>query len=283
MASLPLPGSERVALSEMRSLRAADAHERLEVSVFLRSRAPEQLQARMAALHAAGSRRAVRALSRAAFAQRHGASSADMRAVRGFATRHGLTVVAASAARRTLMLSGNVAQFNAAFQVELQYFEHAHGSFRGRRGAIYLPEELQGIVTAVLGLDNRPQARTQFRILRPAAAGAQSFTPPQVAALYGFPNLTGAGQCIGLIELGGGFRPADLQSYFTSLGVTLPTVVAVSVDHATNTPGSADGPDGEVMLDIEVAGSVAPGAHIAVYFRAQHRRGLSRCDYHGHP
>jgi kumamolisin len=44
-------------------------------------------------------------------------------------------------------------------------------------------------------------------------------------------------------------------------------VTAVSVDHAKNKPTrSADGPDGEVMLDIEVAGAIAPAAAIAVYF-----------------
>jgi kumamolisin len=49
--------------------------------------------------------------------------------------------------------------------------------------------------------------------------------------------------------------------------VGAPTVVAVSVDHAKNAPtGSANGPDGEVMLDVEVVGAIAPAAKIAVYF-----------------
>jgi kumamolisin len=72
---------------------------------------------------------------------------------------------------------------------------------------------------------------------------------------------------VALIELGGGYRPADLQSYFAGLGLSAPAVVAVSVDHATNAPsGDASGPDGEVMLDIEVVGSIASQAKIAVYF-----------------
>lgn len=266
MAGVPLRGSEREVLAGARALRYADPHERLEVSVFLRPRAQAQLQRRLTALHAAARRAGrPRALSREAFAQRHGASSADMHAVRRFARGHGLAVVAASAARRTLMLSGTVAQFDAAFGVQLQYFEHAQGSFRGRSGPVHVPEELSEVISAVLGLDNRPQAGTHFRILRQAAA--QSFTPPQVASLYGFPNATGAGQCIALIELGGGFAPADLQSYFAALGIATPKVAAVSVDHARNAPGGgSDGPDAEVMLDIEVAGAIAPQAQIVVYF-----------------
>ena len=72
---------------------------------------------------------------------------------------------------------------------------------------------------------------------------------------------------MGIIELGGGFKPADLQTYFAKLKVTTPTVVAVSVDNGQNAPtGDANGPDGEVMLDVEVIGAIAPQAKIAVYF-----------------
>jgi kumamolisin len=61
---------------------------------------------------------------------------------------------------------------------------------------------------------------------------------------------------------------ADLNTYFSSLGITSPPkVTAVSVDHGENQPtGDPNGPDGEVMLDIEVVGAIAPQADIAVYF-----------------
>ena len=67
-----------------------------------------------------------------------------------------------------------------------------------------------------------------------------------------------------------------LDTYFSNLGVApAPTVSSVSVDHASNTPtGSADGPDGEVMLDIEVAGAVAPKAKIVVYFTPNTSQGF---------
>ena len=38
------------------------------------------------------------------------------------------------------------------------------------------------------------------------------------------------------------------------------------VDHAKNHPTNANSADGEVLLDIEVAGAIAPKATIAVYF-----------------
>jgi len=264
MASIPLTGSERVALPGARVLAPADPTERLEVSVIVRRSAADEFRARAAELASGGDGRPT--LSREEFAQRHGAAPADLAAVRAFAAAHGLHVVQEHAARCTVVLSGTVAQFNAAFQVQLQRMQHDTCSYRGRTGPIALPAELSGVVEAVLGLDSRPQAAAHFRI-RPAASTASSFTPPQVASLYAFPNGTGSGECVGLIELGGGFRPADLDAYFKSLGLTSPTVTAVSVDHAQNAPsGDANGPDGEVMLDIEVVGAIAPQAKIAVYF-----------------
>ena len=52
-------------------------------------------------------------------------------------------------------------------------------------------------------------------------------------------------------------------------------VTAVAVDKGHNAPtGDPNGPDGEVMLDIEVAGSIAPKAHIAVYFTPNTNKGF---------
>jgi len=264
MASISLKGSERVVMPGARVLAPADPQERLEVSLIVRRGACEEFNRRVAEL--ASGRAAGPCMSREEFAQRHGAQPADLAAVRAFAVSSGLTVVQEHAARRTVVVQGTVAQFNAAFQVQLQQMQHDSCSYRGRTGRIALPSALDGVVEAVLGLDSRPQASPHFR-LRPAAAGATSFTPPQVAALYGFPSGTGLGQCVALIELGGGFRPADLDTYFKGLSVASPTVTAVSVDHAQNAPtGDASGPDGEVMLDIEVVGAIAPQAKIAVYF-----------------
>jgi kumamolisin len=273
MAKVTLKGSERTPVEGAQVLAPADPKERLEVSMIVRRGARTALQMRVAKL-AAGNR-SVGFMSREEFAEEHGADPCDLGKVRKFAAAHHLIVVQEHAARRTVVLSGTVEQFSNAFSLQLQQFAHSCGTYRGRTGAIQLPVELDGIVEAVLGLDNRPQAKPHFRV-RPTGNGQESqagattsvsFTPTQVASLYGFPNGTGAGQCVAIIELGGGYRPADLQAYFAGLDVGSPKVSAVSVDHGNNTPtGDANGPDGEVMLDIEVVGSIVPAANIAVYF-----------------
>ncbi len=130
------------------------------------------------------------------------------------------------------------------------------------------------MVEGVFGLDNRPQAKPHFRRRHGrggvrAAAASLSYTPIQVAVLYNFPTgVNGAGECIALIELGGGYKPKDLSKYWSELKLSKkPTVSAISVGSGSNKPtGDPDGPDGEVMLDIEVSGSIAPAAKIVVHF-----------------
>jgi kumamolisin len=105
-----------------------------------------------------------------------------------------------------------------------------------------------------------------------------------VAKLYNFPlGLDGTGQCIALIELntrnaqnkmGTGYTTADLKTYFKKLGLTVPQVTPVGVDGGANLPNINRDADGEVMLDIEVAGAIAPGAKIAVYFAPNTNKGF---------
>jgi kumamolisin len=282
-----LAGSARARPRGCKLLNAAPPQERLQVTV--RVRAPHtapSLSEHVAALGLQGSRRR-QYLSREEFLGRYGADVADVAKVEAFAHQHGLTVVRVDMAARSLRLEGTVAQFSIAFGVKLRRARFArgtfrHGTYRTRSGEIRIPRHLQGIIIGVHGLDNRPVARAHFRVRRKAAAGATrrtaatSFTPPQVAALYNFPTtLTGAGQCVAIIELndanssgqptGAGYQTSDLQAFFKKLNIPMPAVTAVGVDGGANLPGKS-GADAEVTLDIEVAGSIAPGASIAVYF-----------------
>lgn len=250
---VPVPGSEREPLPGARAIGPVDPAESFEVSVVVRRQQGAE----------------------------YGADPADLARVEDFAREHNLAVEESSQARRTVVLSGRAADLMNAFSVELARYEHAGGEYRGRTGAVHVPPELAGIVEGVFGLDDRPQATPHFRLAgaAPNVGGRVSYTPPQVAQLYDFPkDADGSGQTIGIIELGGGYKNSDLQSYFKQLGIPEPSVVAVSVDGGANQPtGQPNGPDGEVMLDIEVAGTVAPKAKIAVYFAPNTDRGFIDC------
>jgi len=251
-----LPGSERPKLPSTAAPKTTPPKSRLTVSVILKRKRPLKI-----------TRRPTR-VSRADYKKLYAADPKSMQLVRNFAREFNLKVEPDPTAvtRRTMQLTGSVADMQKAFGVTLQQTSIDGTEYHTREGAIHLPKSLDGAVEAVLGLDNRPQARPHFRIRRPRAASS-GYTPPQVAQAYQFPaTASGAGQTIGIIELGGGYRQADLTAYFKSLGLAAPAITAVLVDDGTNSPTTASGADAEVMLDIEVAASVASGAKIAVYF-----------------
>ncbi len=207
-----------------------------------------------------------RVVSREQWAGEHGAHDDDLAAVAEFARNHGLDPVSVDAARGAVRLRGSVDALAGAFEAgNLGMFEHPSGvHYRGREGWLTVPADLDGVVTGVFGIDNRPQAQPRIRF---ADHATTSYTPVEVARAYGFPaGATGAGETVGIIELGGGYQTADLTTYFQGLGLTPPKVTAVGVDGAGNSPGVDTNADGEVMLDIEVIGSIAPSASIVVYF-----------------
>ncbi len=262
-----LRASARAPMHGARKIGPADPNEVIPVTLFLRRGSdPSEFPS----LDELGSRLPGDRvhLSCEEFAAKHGARSADIAQVRSFAAEFGLTIVREDPARRSVLLAGTVAAFSQAFDVELSRYEHPSGAYRGRTGTLTIPAALDGIIEGVFGLDNRPQAKPHFRLKKKKTPADVGYSPLQVAQAYDFPPGTnGAGQAIAILELGGGYKTADLNSFFNSLGITPPSVTAVPVDGGSNSPtGDPSGPDGEVELDIEVAGAVAPGAKIAVYF-----------------
>ena len=265
-------GSERAPLQGARLAGPANPQERIDVVLLLR---PATSETRPSAQRTDNAKPHERVhLSHNEYEAQHGADPADVSKIGAFAHEHGLDVGEVNLAGRTVVLSGTIQAMSEAFNVTLQMYAHPSGAYRGRTGAVEIPDDLESIVKGVFGLDNRPQANPHMRPIHEqggawhrSQAGV-SYLPTQVAKLYDYPtSVNGKGQCIAIIELGGGYTTSDLNTYFQQLGIQTPQITAVSVGGAHNTPTSdPNGPDGEVMLDIEVAGAVAPGAQIAVYF-----------------
>ncbi|GAA4677918.1 S53 family peptidase [Frondihabitans cladoniiphilus] len=224
------------------------------------------------------------AVDREAYLRDHGASQADLDLVTATLEGLGLTVDEADAPSRRVRVTGPMSTVSAIFGTSLESVTSEaplvgeHGGeeaaeaprvqHRQRSGGLSIPRSLDGVVTAVLGLDDRPQARAQFRIAPAAASTSVRYTPVQLGEIYAFPAGTdGSGQTVAIVELGGGFGQSDLDAYFGGLGVGSPKVTAVGVDGAKNAPGQdPSGADGEVLLDIEVVGALSPKASIVVYF-----------------
>ncbi len=257
---VPLDGSERQPVPGARRVGDVDPQSEVEVTIVVRRPAGGEPGAP--------------------------ADAADMAAVERFVRDAGMEVVSADAARRVVAVRATAAQAAAAFDVQLAHYEAEGVSYRGREGAVHLPADVAERIDAVLGLDDRPQAHIHLKRGAPIAEDALPdaapdaapahpvpLWPAQVATLYSFPTgVDGTGETIGIIELGGGYRDSELDTYFAKVGVHRPQVVAVPVDRGSNAPGGDA--DGEVLLDIEVCGAIAPGATIAVYFADPSDRGF---------
>jgi len=264
-----ISGSERKPVRGARLIHNSHPDQTIEVSIRLRSKAEAKRKELKSSLEQPGFKH----MSRADFENTYGADPADLNQIKKFAHEFGLKVLETGTelTRRTVMLSGTVANLQKAFNVELKEYSHPKGNFRGCVGALSVPTEYADIITGVFGLDNRPQAEPHFRLAaqpdkRKTHTSATSYDPNVVAQIYDYPAGDGTGQCIGIIELGGGFRLDDLKNYFSSLNLNQPQVISVSVDGGQNSPSNPESADDEVMLDIEVAGAIAPAAKIVVYF-----------------
>jgi kumamolisin len=277
-----VPGSDRAApLHGAKSIGKVPPNERFEVTIRVRRQTSlTDISKNISPDNADPKKRIY--LSREDYADKYGSSKQDIAAVEAYARSHGLVVVESSAARRSVFVSGTASDFFKAFGATIEQFEHDGGTYRGRTGELTVPADLAPLIEGIFGIDDRPIAEPHFQRQIPSAtfgiqahAATSSFLPTTLAKLYNFPTgVSGAKQCIGIIELGGGYRKADIDAYFVKLGIKAPVVRTVSVDGGRNQPSTPESADGEVMLDILIAAAVAPQAIIAVYFAPNTDKGF---------
>jgi kumamolisin len=292
-----IPGSRRPSIPQAKILGRSNPAERITVSIYARQN-PHPPDATVRSLDAlrTGLPAQRRYLTTEEFNAVYGADPADLQKIAAWAKANQLDVVENSAPTRRIQVQGSIQNIERAFSVELNEYQHPQdGQYRGREGEIHVPAELFGIIDGVFGLDTRRVGRPRRRrvttrrvsldSLDTASANPfpGSFFPPQVAQLYSYPaNLDGRQQNIAIFAFNGapspdprgGYSLPALTTYFEQvLGGKTPALTDVVVQG----PGNDPGPDsevseqqgdstGEVMLDMCVAGSVAPGAHLFVYF-----------------
>jgi kumamolisin len=267
-----LNGSEPVHHHEARPVRRVHAGRVIEVSLHLGRRGTLAPLTRHADVRR-HEPRSHQSLHVAHGSHRHGSL------IEAFAREHHLEVAREDHGARTVVLRGRVTDMARAFGADLVHYRHGKDTYRSHDAPLRVPAHLAPVVEAVLGLDDRPGARPHLQHFsghQPRVPDIAHYATRAVGRAYGFPDrLDGWGQTIGIIELGGGFRRRDLDVYFRHMDLPRPNVKVVSVNGAKNRPtGHPRGADGEVALDIEVAGSIAPAATLVVYYAPCSERGF---------
>jgi kumamolisin len=221
--------------------------------------------------------------------------------------RLGFEIVAASTAACSVRVKGTPAMIEKAFGVWPEFYTYEGRGFYGHGEPIVIAVELKDDVSAVFGLDSRPISTHQARTLHHgghhhllSCPPRDTYYPTQIARMYGFPRksngeeLRGKGVCIGILALrernvekgiyaNGGYSESALTTYFERVykDVPLPAIEPVLVLGPGNVPGqdtveaALERRDStlEVMLDIQVAGAIAPEATLAIYFSENSAQG----------
>ena len=233
-------------------------------------------------------------LAPAEFDKLYGADQADLAAVASFAEAKGLTVVESHSGRCHVIVKGTVSQLNAALGITINQYRSprriAPRGVRGRdrtvppkagtvmephhgfEGQIALPQELTGVVTAVIGLDNR-RLGTRAAVTGDPP-GADYFSIPDIAQQYQFPNTGASGITVGIFadaQDGAAYVLADITTYINSLPAgykTQPILnpIGLTVGSTTYSNNNAGGGTDEITFDISIVAAIAQGATINVYF-----------------
>ncbi|MBZ4373303.1 protease pro-enzyme activation domain-containing protein [Corallococcus sp. AS-1-6] len=276
MARIPLTQSARVSPASLHPpLRSRAATGTVEVTLLLRHGSP------LPTVEELCTNPPRRPLTHEEFEAKYGADPKHLAAVRRFAKSHGLTITSERRDRGYVVLQGSTAAIRKAFDVDLRRYTYGKTSYLTHTKPVCLPRALKDVAEWVLGLDTRPLVTHNAAALpipREMArqAGLRTYTAPHVAALYRYPRNLGEGQCVGVIELAGGYKQADLDAYLKAVGVerTAPVVnVGPNKAGILNTASNA-----EVTMDVELVASVCPSARVVVYNAAS--KDYSLRDYH---
>jgi subtilase family serine protease len=208
-------------------------------------------------------------LTVAQFTQRFGPTTKDYQAVVKFARSKGFSVTNTPANRLLVDMNGTVSQINKAFHVAMTNYRHPT-----ENRTFYSPDrepslDLNVPIAHIAGLNNfslpRPKfkrAPANFRRNSVGSGPSGAYLGGDMrAAYYGGTALTGSGQSVGLLEFDG-YNMSDVTASFAGQ----PNSVLIRNVLLDGASAASDGDDGEQVLDIVQAASMAPGlSQIRVY------------------
>ena len=263
------------------------------ITLVLKLRHQDQLEDLIRQTVTPGSANYQRFLTTQQFAERFGATDAQIAGVQAYLKKQGLRGQVLDN-KMAIRVQGTLAQLGQAFGTTIHSYKATDSGRVFHRPAtrVTMPAALAGTVMVVTGLSNERQyvshrIGTPRQVSRTTAFAPQSLQPNLQAAsgnptATGIPGsytvgdvanfyninplyahgVTGKGSTIGIVTLSN-FYPADAKAYWDGIGlVTKPhRITQVHV----NGGGPFDGGSGETALDVEQSGGLAPKANIIVY------------------
>jgi subtilase family serine protease len=270
-SSQTLHNHVRTAVTSRRAARiGAMSHgQRMTLAIILPLRNQSELASLLKRLYDPSSPEYHHFLTVSQFTAQFGPTRQDYESVEKFARSKGFAVANTPVNRLLVHINGTVTQVNKAFHVTMNNYRHPT-----EKRTFYSPDrepslELSVPVVHIAGMNNFSIPRPKYKRAPPNFRRNAIGSGPNGAylgsdvriAYYGGTALTGSGQSVGLLEFDG-YSTSDVTASFAGQSNRVP-IQNVLIDGAT---GGSDGDDGEQVLDIVQAASMAPGlSQIRVY------------------
>ncbi len=284
-AALPYPTSATPASIDIGPGPSATTP--ISVTIALRLHNLNAAESLLTSLHTAGDPQFHQFLTADQFVARFAPTAADVATVVAALARYGLT--AQSTTATTLKVTGLTRDMESAFGVTLHSYavpaqQSAPGyTYYAPLSPATIPAEIAASVSAVVGLDTRPNFYPHRKVAQRKPANPQSASPaaapgnsPGLWTVTDFANyydvqplyrrgVSGSGRTVGIMTLAS-FTSSDAFAYWSAVGLSVNPnrIQIVNVDGGPGAPSDASGSD-ETTLDVEQSGGIAPGARIIVY------------------
>ena len=198
------------------------------------------------------------------YADRFGASAADIQKIADWLQSAGFTVRYTARGRDFLSFSGTAGQVQAALHTEIHRYRVAGATHFANATDLSLPTEIEPMVAGVLGLhDFHPQAtHKKARPLYSDGSGDNALVPDDYATIYNLAPLyqygfTGARQSIVVVGQSD-IDPTDIATFRAAFGLAPSDIEMIP----TGTYPGFNGDEVEADLDLEWAGAVARDAKL---------------------
>jgi hypothetical protein len=271
-------GTDLVAPENAQLLGRLPGSQRISLAIALPLRNQDRLNALLPQLYDPASPNYRRFLTVQQFTEQFGPTAAEYQQVVSFVQSHGFNVTHTFANRLVIDVSGTVSNVESTFHVTMQAYQHPT-----ENRTFYAPDVEPTIedglpVLSVVGLTTFNLPHPMLKKAAPEAGplskahsdttgsgpGGTFLGSDMRTAYGGGTSLDGAGQAVGLIELGP-YRLSDVLSYFTSLGQPL-NVPITNVLVGVNGVCGVGCDDGEEVIDIQQAISMAPNLSAMIIY-----------------
>ncbi len=167
-----------------------------------------------------------------------------------------------------IWLEGSFEAVSQTFAIGFEYRMNGQRRLYRLDSEPEVPDWAAPFVVGIVGLENVASLKPKYRVPGRSdqlANSGQGFFPQDLMMAYQMPSTyDGSGQTVGLLEFSNGYSVSDVNAFWSSMGITPPTLQFVSVDGTPN-DGGVNSYDMEATLDVEWAGAVAPRAQLVVY------------------